>query len=244
MSVRELAKETYTTTTTIMRYCKKLGYDGYEDFKINIKNDLKDLNYEDFLIKRSENVIHVMNKMKMLYDNVVENTLQLLSVTQLERIVLKLSHIKYVDFIVYDANIAFAEYASHYFFLIGKICNIHTSIDEQILFSMNVRAEDHIVIVISRSGSSDRLLKVVKELKKRKVYSILFTQSYYTMVSKYCEESIIALYNNNFDQFGDCIFYTSVKYIIDCIIGIYYTNHYNDVLENVDQYNKHFFGDA
>lgn len=242
MSVRELAKETFTTTTTIMRYCKKIGYRGFEDFKINIKNDLKDLDYDDFLIKGSENVIHVMNKMKMLYDNVVENTLQLLSVTQLERIVSKLANFKYVDFIVYDANIAFAEYASHYFFLIGKICNIHTSIDEQILFSMNVQAEDHLVIIISRSGSSERLLKVVKELKKRKVYTILFTQSYYTLVSKYCEESIIALYNNNFDKFGDCIFYTSVKYIIDCLIGIYYTNNYDDVLENVEQYNQNFFG--
>lgn len=244
MSIRELAKETFTTTTTIMRYCKKIGYSGFEDFKINIKNDLKDLDYESFLIAGSENVIHVMNKMKMLYENVVENTLQLLSVTQLERIINRLSNIQYVDFIVYDANIAFAEYASHYFFLIGKICNIHSSIDEQILFSMNVQPEHHMVIIICRSGSSNRLLKVVKELKKRKVYSILFTQSYYTIVSKYCEESIIALYNNNFDKFGDCIFYTSVKYIIDCIIGIYYTNNYHDVLENVERYNHTFFNDS
>lgn len=188
MSIRELAKETFTTTTTIMRYCKKIGYSGFEDFKINIRNDVKDLDYDDFLINSSENVVHVINKMKTLYENVVENTLQLLSITQLERIIEKLTHIQYVDFIVYDANMAFAEYASHYFYLIGKICNIHSSIDEQILFSMNVNPEDHLVIIISRSGSSERLLKVVKKLKERKVYTILFTQSYYTIVSKYCEE--------------------------------------------------------
>lgn len=242
MSIRELAKETFTTTTTIMRYCKKIGYSGFEDFKINIRNDVKDLDYDDFLINSSENVVHVINKMKTLYENVVENTLQLLSITQLERIIEKLTHIQYVDFIVYDANMAFAEYASHYFYLIGKICNIHSSIDEQILFSMNVNPEDHLVIIISRSGSSERLLKVVKKLKERKVYTILFTQSYYTIVSKYCEECVIALYNSNFDKFGDCIFYTSVKYIIDCLIGIYYTNHYDDVLDNVENYNFNFFG--
>lgn len=240
LSIRELARETFTTTTTIMRYCKKIGYSGFEEFKINIKNDIKDLNYDDFLIKDSENVIHVINKMKTLYETVVENTLQLLSVTQLERIILKLSKVQYVDFIVYDANLAFAEYASHFFYQIGKICNIHSSIDEQILFSMNVKSDNHVVIMISRNGNSERLLKVVKELKKKNVYTILFTQSDSTEVSKYCEETLIALYNSDFDKSGDCIFYTSVKYILDCLIGIYYSNHYEDVLENVDNYHHKY----
>lgn len=242
MSVRALAAETFTTPTTIIRYCRKLGYSGFEEFKINIHNDLKDLQYDDFLIKDSENMIHIVNKMKLLYDNVVDKTLQLLSMTQLERILKKMDQVSYVDFIVYDANKAMAEYASHYFFLMGKICNIYSSIDEQILFAMHAVPEDHLVIVISRSGSSDRLLKVVKELYSRKLYTILFTQTYSTIVSKYCSETITALYNRNFDQLGDCIFYTSVKYLIDCLVGIYYTQHYEQTLEKVEKYNQRFFG--
>lgn len=242
LSIRELAKETFTTTTTIMRYCKKIGYSGFEEFKINIQHDIKQLPYEDFQIDQAENIVHVLNKMKMLYDNVVEQTLQQMSIAQLERILTKLDQVRYVDFIVYDANIAFAEYASHYFYLIGKVCNIHSSIDEQLLFSMNLHPEDHLVIIISRSGSSERMFKVVKELKKKKAYMVLFTQSSETPLSGYCSETIGALYNRNFDKFGDCIFYTSVKYSIDCLIGIYYTNHYDDVLSLVDHYNQSFFG--
>ena len=36
MSVKELAKETYTSPATIVRLCKKIGLDGYNDFKSNI----------------------------------------------------------------------------------------------------------------------------------------------------------------------------------------------------------------
>ncbi|MCB6567360.1 hypothetical protein LI169_20115, partial [Desulfovibrio desulfuricans] len=81
------------------------------------------------LIKNSEDTIHVINKMKQLYEDVVSKSNQLLSVTQLDRIVDKISKVTYIDFIVYDANTAFAEYASHYFFLIGKVCNVYSDID-------------------------------------------------------------------------------------------------------------------
>lgn len=242
MSIRKLAKETYTTPTTVMRYCKKLGYGGFEEFKINIQNDLKDLNYDDFMLKDSENTIHIVNKMKALYDDVVDKTLQMLSVSQMERILAKLDQVRYVDFIVYDANKAFAEYASHYLFLTGKICNIYTSIDEQILFAMNAEPKDHLAIIISRNGSSKRLVKVTKELYAREIYTILFTKTYATTVSKYCTETISALYSSNFEQMGDSIFYTSVKYLLDCMIGIYYTQHYDQTLEKVENYRQRFLG--
>lgn len=35
MSSRQLAKNTFTNSTTIVRFIKKLGYHSYNDFKIN-----------------------------------------------------------------------------------------------------------------------------------------------------------------------------------------------------------------
>ena len=50
LSVKELAKQTYTSPATIVRLCRKLGLNGYGDFKINIQ-----LNYS--LIKKTKNVL-------------------------------------------------------------------------------------------------------------------------------------------------------------------------------------------
>ena len=242
MTIRTLAVNTYANTGTIMRYCKKLGYSGFEEFKIQFQNDMKDLNYDSFLIKNSEDPIHVINKMKQLYEDVVSKSNQLLSVTQLDRIVDKISKVTYIDFIVYDANTAFAEYASHYFFLIGKVCNVYSDIDKQIQFASIADPKDHLVIIISRSGSTKRIIKIAKILHKRGFYTLLMTQRYTTNISIYCTECIAALYDNNFDKMGDCIFYTSVKYLMDCIIQVYYTKYYNQILQTVKQYNEHFFG--
>lgn len=51
MSVKELAKKTYTSPATIVRLCKKIGLKGYNDFKIKYSAELQyDLHHTDLLM--------------------------------------------------------------------------------------------------------------------------------------------------------------------------------------------------
>lgn len=38
------------------------------------------------------------------------------------------------------------------------------------------------------------------------------------------------------------MFYTSVKYLLDCIIASYYASNYDETLENVEDYRKEYLG--
>lgn len=40
MRIRELAGEVHVSTTTILRFCKKLGCDGYNEFKYKLKESM------------------------------------------------------------------------------------------------------------------------------------------------------------------------------------------------------------
>ena len=40
MRIRELAAEAHVSSTTILRFCKKLGCDGYAEFKLKMKEQL------------------------------------------------------------------------------------------------------------------------------------------------------------------------------------------------------------
>ena len=240
LSVRELAKKTNTTATTVMRYCRKIGYSGFEEFKFNIGNELKDLDYDEFEISVEEDSLHVVNKIRKLYVDTVDNTLRQLSLQQLDRIVDRFETVPSIDFIVYDQSAALAEYAAHYYSFLGKICRIYTSIDEQILFAMNADPKDHLVISISRSGATDRLLKVLKILRKNRIYSVLITSSRSAAGAKYSSETLCAPHNCHFDKMGDCVFYTSVKYILDCFFSLYYSAHHDEVLTIAHSYDSVF----
>ena len=242
LTIRELAGQAGTHPNTVVRYYKKLGYEGFTEFKGRIQNDLKELRYDDFMIRNSEQVIHTVNKMEALYRNVVKETKKRLSISQMQKILKEMNRRKYVDFIVYDANKALAEYASHYFFITGKICNVYTSIDEQILFAMNADPKDHMIFMISRSGASKRMVKTARIMHNRGMFTVLFSKSKKTIVSSYCEETVMALYAHDFEKLGDCMFYTSVKYLLDCIIGSYYASNYDETLKNVEDYRKEYLG--
>lgn len=41
MTIKELSEEAHVSTATILRFCKKLGYDGYSHFKLSYKEYLK-----------------------------------------------------------------------------------------------------------------------------------------------------------------------------------------------------------
>ncbi|WP_067559815.1 MurR/RpiR family transcriptional regulator [Faecalibaculum rodentium] len=52
MTIRSLAEACYTTPTTVIRYCRKIGYSGFEEFKIRIRQDLSRSDFESYSIRR------------------------------------------------------------------------------------------------------------------------------------------------------------------------------------------------
>ena len=42
MKVRELADAVHVSTTTVLRFCKKAGCEGYSEFRLKLRQELKD----------------------------------------------------------------------------------------------------------------------------------------------------------------------------------------------------------
>ncbi len=72
ISIHELAKECCVSSTTIVRFAQKLGFDGFSDLKSSLKHEesLKDVNCQD-IYKSLENFYSktVSSLMKRNYDN-------------------------------------------------------------------------------------------------------------------------------------------------------------------------------
>jgi DNA-binding MurR/RpiR family transcriptional regulator len=52
MRIRELADETYVSTATILRFCRKVNYEGFSEFKVKLKMQLND--FKKKVIKSSQ----------------------------------------------------------------------------------------------------------------------------------------------------------------------------------------------
>lgn len=237
MTIRSLAEACYTTPTTVIRYCRKIGYSGFEEFKIRIRQDLSRYDFESYSIRRSEKPVEVINKLRVMHADVISKTVDLISLTQLEAIVQRIREAEVVDIIAFDVNAALADYASQYFFQVGKICNVYEDINQQLMLAMYARPQDHVIFILSRSGLSSRVLKTCRQLKANRQYAVAVTGQPGDELNCYCAHVLHALFKDDFREMGDLTFFTSAKFLFDCLINLYCTANYDEVLEKEKRYN-------
>lgn len=239
ISSRELARLTYTHPTTILRFVKKLGFVNYNDFKIHIAINLKNLNTNQFIISKDEELLSLQNKIASLNINVINKMRTLLNVDELKLIYQLLNKHQYIDFIATELNEKIALYASHMFFSEGKICQVYKEKTQQLFYAKNVK-KDHIVFLIGKTGKNEQTIEIAKELRKRGIITIAIT-SYKNGLSKICDYSLLALYSQDFNELGDMIFSTSVKYIFDVLYAMLFSQSYEDILSLNEDYLKQFY---
>ena len=91
LTIRELAKTTYTGASTVMRVIKKI-YDGsFSDFKVDLAYELQNMmskgnNKILFQIKKQETAFSVMEKIASVEKDTIDRTKLLLNYQQIERI--------------------------------------------------------------------------------------------------------------------------------------------------------------
>ncbi|MDB1709818.1 MurR/RpiR family transcriptional regulator, partial [Enterococcus casseliflavus] len=58
MSIRELADTTKTSSTTVLRFCRKFDCEGFSEFKIKLKKTLQKQGKTDRLFKQDKKALH------------------------------------------------------------------------------------------------------------------------------------------------------------------------------------------
>lgn len=86
LSVTDLAEQSEVGETTVLRFCRKAGFSGFQDFKLALAQDQAreaDRNKDEGLEEGSES--SVMARTQTLHKAMIENTWKLLDLTELER---------------------------------------------------------------------------------------------------------------------------------------------------------------
>ena len=229
MTTRQLASETYTSATVIVRFVRKLGYQGFNDFKIHLLTDLKENSYSEIEVEKKESLISIVNKVSSFHEKVLLETKNRLSIDDLEKIQEALEQVNQIDIFALDANASIGEYVSHNIMQAGKLSNVYRSMNKILLYESLV--EKSVVIVISRMGKDKNLLKAVQSLRKKGHFVILMTSNEDSLLVKNADVSLLCRYKENVVELGDLLFYFFVSYIFDVLISIIVKNNYDKAID-------------
>ncbi|MCE4049779.1 MULTISPECIES: MurR/RpiR family transcriptional regulator [Bacillaceae] len=151
MRIRELANETHVSTTTILRFCKKLGFDGFTEFKVQLKNHL------------AEEETYRLNNTYTTVSDFVERTLSANYESKIKEIAEVIAKAKIVIFIGAGTSGVIAEYGARFFSGLKKF-SLHIKDPYFPIYSHYIT--DSVTIVLSVSGESKSTMEKLDRLKQ------------------------------------------------------------------------------
>lgn len=246
LSIKELAKHTYTSPATIVRLCHKLGLEGYADFKIKYSAELQfdrhsshriDVN---FPFVKEDSSYQIAHKLASLHQEAIEDTLKLLDFEQLENIVKAITKAKNI-YIFGSGNSTLAGLSfQHKMMRIKKLVEVKLIPGEQVFMAYAINPED-IAIIISYSGETQDIITTAQLLKSKKTPIIGITSVGDNQLSKYCTYILnTGSREKIFSKIAPFSSKTSIEYILDIVFSCYFKLNYDKNVEEKISTDKQF----
>ncbi|MGM9902911.1 hypothetical protein A5844_002414 [Enterococcus sp. 10A9_DIV0425] len=180
MSINDLAKKCLVSRTTIMRFCQKIGFDGFSEFKYHLKNEIFQEN--TFLSEIEGEIL----------DNHIQ-TIENLKKKDFTELCKMIAHAKRI-FIYGSGDIQ--NLVSNYM----KLLFLHSGLIVYDLGAVSITEQfyriiepDDLVLLITLNGESTTVVKLAKQLKQRNIKTICITKLRNSTVTRLCTETIFFL---------------------------------------------------
>lgn len=176
----QLAAAAYTSASTVVRLCKKLGCSSYGEFKANFISQYEKrqsaLLYVDASLpfKSSDAPMNVLKQLTELESIALHQTLSLIDLDTFNRIVSMLSRASCIDIYGSGNNVNLLHDFAYKMGSIHRQVRISLDHQQQMLAAAS-QYTDHCALVISYSGETHSTLRYARLLKQNKTPSISVT---------------------------------------------------------------------
>lgn len=175
MKIQDLSKYTFTSTATIVRFCKKLGYSGYSQFKANLTMQEGD--------KHSK-----IEKGIFIFDDIVK-TRDLINEDLIEDVIKMIDKAEKIDFYGEGSSKDVCIDMSRKFQLVGKNCRYFN--DSSIMYATaNDLDENTLIFAISMSGETAQVIKAVNIAKTKGCKTVSITGIGYNTLANLCDRCL------------------------------------------------------
>ena len=169
LSVRGLADATFSSPSSILRFCKRLGFAGYKEFQreliaeLALLGDKKDVALED--ISMDDSVERIVGKVMKSNVRTIEATARTLDYTVLERCAAYLKRARAVNLFGIGASRLVAHDLAQKLMRVDKECHLYDDWHDQLLCAKNMHEGD-MAIAFSYSGLTQEVLDCTAEAQR------------------------------------------------------------------------------
>lgn len=237
MSIRELAKSTYSSPTTIFRMCRKVGMNGYQEFRIAFNTEISseifnsDVN-EDLPFYNADSLESIANNIATINVRGIQDTLINLDFGIMSKLIKLFEMGMTIDIYGDGSSLLSASEFRLKMLRLGVNVHIEENFSNQCYQAANSDSH-HLAILISHSGESLNVTKILKILKQRNIKCIAITSDKNSLIAN---QSDYVIQNGSYEnlyltkKLEMYSSHTSVHFILDCLYSFFYINNYTENL--------------
>lgn len=182
LSITELSELANVSTATIVRTLQKLNYDGYTDFKHEIKYNFRGTTNYDIVKDVNTEIKNAVLK----NEQEIINTIKMMDIEQIKLAISKLNYAKKVIIFARGFSELIAQEVLVKLQLLDKYVELHT--DPNIIRSLSEKfTSSCLVIFISLNGNTSELVDAGACCKHNNIPTILFTANDTGKLYKLCD---------------------------------------------------------
>lgn len=174
-TINQVAAETELADSTVFRFCKRLGYSGFQELKIALASDQSN-NMQEIhqRVSKHDDQKTVLEKIFQSNVQTLMDTLEVIDEKAFSQAVDKIVAANSVTFFGFGGSNAVAMDAYHKFIRTGLSVNYQVDSHLQLMTSSQMNEGD-IAILISHTGHTKEVLEILDILKAKNVYTIGIT---------------------------------------------------------------------
>lgn len=184
LSITEVAERSETSESSVVRLCKRLGYKGFQDLKINLAKEViapeKQIHE---VIEKGDDVVMIKKKVFQSNIQALYDSIEVCSDDELRKAVDAISKARVIELYGTGGSGAVAADAHHKLLKLGIKSFTYSDPVLQAM-SASVLTPEDVVIAISHTGSNTDVLAAVKIAKEAGAAIICITNSSKSPITK------------------------------------------------------------
>lgn len=228
MSIVELADNVHISKSAVYRFCKKVGFAGFNELKVVIAKELAEESYNTEVIdvnypfEKKDGPQLIAKKLAKMYESVIYDTYDYMDFIRIHQVARMLNQAAIVDIYTHAHNMNVAENFQDKMLTIGKIVNCPKGFYNQratVLASTN----DSVAIVLSYSGRATFVKPIIQSLYQKKIPVILIGKAGSNLYPQYITHALsISSKENLRDRISQFSSHIAMQYMMDVIFGCIY----------------------
>ena len=168
-SAKELAALMYTSSPSIVRFCKKIGTTGYPDFRMKFIEEYTQIKSSDKdQITMQSSLTDVLRLLPQRYAQIAKNSADRIEKLNFHHIINQFRNATTIDFYATGINYGIAQAACVRYANLGYHAQVQLGINKHYINSLADNSKNRVLsFTISHSGTNEAILETARFLKSR-----------------------------------------------------------------------------